>query len=578
MRHRGAGLAIPDFPLAFGRVIPPLSDSAVVLHFAHRVGALAVLAAVAVLAFRAHRSGVTALARLASVVVLLVLAQISLGATTVLTGKAVLPTTAHVAVGAAVLGSCWLLLLRAWRRLRPRAETAATLDRALRIFGDVRPGEGGTVLLMCLNVALLLVAYYVLKTVREPLILLSGGAELKSYAAAAQALTLIVYVPIYGWLAQRLPRQRFLAAVILFFVACIELFVLGGHLGVPHLGFAFYVWVGIFSLTTIAQFWSFANELYTRTEGDRLFPLIAVGATAGAPIGAAVAGRLFGSGVGPFALMQVGAALLLLHLVLYTIVWRRTSAGGATPSASPMKAGNGFALVLRSPYLRRVALFLVLLNLVNTVGEFVLGQMVVGAADARAAGLAGFDKQGFVGQFYGSYFLWVNLATIVLQAFVVARLIRRLGMRGAFLALPVVALGVYGVAAAGAGLVALRWLKTAENSTDYSVMNTAKQMLWLPTTAEEKYKAKQAIDTFFVRAGDLLAAGIVFLGVHGLGFGVRGFSAANVAIVLIAIGVGVALLREYSRLTQAAPARRHAVATFRDEVRTPDARAVTGHA
>ena len=124
----------------------------------------------------------------------------------------------------------------------------------------------------------------------------------------------------------------------------------------------------------------------------------------------------------------------------------------------------------------------------------------------------------------------------------------------------------------------MRWIKTAENATDYSIMNTARQLLWLPTTREEKYNAKQAIDTFFVRAGDLLAAGIVFLGVHGLGFGVRGFSAANVAIVLIAIGVGVALLREYGRLTQAAPARRDAVATFRDEVRAPDARAVTGGA
>src|SRR5260370_17372574 len=87
------------------------------------------------------------------------------------------------------------------------------VDRGLRMFGDVRAGEGGTVLLMCLNVALLLVAYYVLKTVREPLILLSGGAELKSYAAAAQALTLIAYVPIYGCLAHPLPRLRFLAPV-----------------------------------------------------------------------------------------------------------------------------------------------------------------------------------------------------------------------------------------------------------------------------------------------------------------------------------------------------------------------------
>ncbi len=69
--------------------------------------------------------------------------------------------------------------------------------------------------------------------------------------------------------------------------------------------------------------------------------------------------------------------------------------------------------------------------------------------------------------------------------------------------------------------MALRSLKIAENSTDYSVNNTAKQMIWLPTSREEKYKAKQAIDTFFVRSGDMLAAGVVFLGTHGLALGVR---------------------------------------------------------
>jgi len=138
---------------------------------------------------------------------------------------------------------------------------------------------------MSLNIFLLLVAYYVLKTVREPLILMAGGAQLKSYAAAAQALTLVVYVPVYGWVASKLPRQRFLMAVILFFVGCIQLFFLGSRTGVPHLGFIFFVWVGIFSLTTIAQFWSYANEIYARADGERLFPLIAVGSAAGAPLG-----------------------------------------------------------------------------------------------------------------------------------------------------------------------------------------------------------------------------------------------------------------------------------------------------
>jgi len=85
-----------------------------------------------------------------------------------------------------------------------------------RVFGDVRPGEGTLVLLMFLNIFLLLVSYYIIKTVREPLILLGGGAEAKSYAGAAQALTLVLYVPIYGWVASRLPRLKLIVAVVLF--------------------------------------------------------------------------------------------------------------------------------------------------------------------------------------------------------------------------------------------------------------------------------------------------------------------------------------------------------------------------
>jgi AAA family ATP:ADP antiporter len=428
------------------------------------------------------------------------------------------------------------------------------IDRALRVFGDVRAGEGVTVLLMCLNVFLLLMAYYILKTAREPLILLAGGAELKSYAAAAQALTLIAYVPLYGWLAQKLPRQRFLATVTLFFVGCIQLFYLGSRAGVPYLGFVFFVWVGIFSLTTIAQFWSYANEIYTRPEGERLFPLIAIGSTAGAPLGAAAAARMFGHGRSPFLMMEVAAAVLLVHLVLYRVIARRMAARAGRPAAEPIKAGNGFALVLKSPYLRLVALFLVLLNIVNTVGEYILGQAVVAHADARQALDASFNKEAFVGEFYGHYFLLTNLAAIALQAFVVSRLVKRFGLRGAIYALPLVALGAYGSAAFGAALGILLYVKVAENSTDYSVMNTAKQMIWLPTSREEKYKAKQAIDTFFVRAGDMLAAGVVFIGTHLVHRGVPGFARLNMVFVVLAMVVAWLLLREYRRLTVAAPA------------------------
>jgi AAA family ATP:ADP antiporter len=428
----------------------------------------------------------------------------------------------------------------------PEPGRPSALDRALRVFGDVRAGEGAEVLLMFFNVFLLLVAYYMLKTVREPLILAHGGATLKSYASAAQALTLIAYVPLYGYVASRLPRRRLIVTVVLFFTAGVEVFFFAGVAGLPHVGFVFFVWVGIFSLTTIAQFWSYANDVYSREAGQRLFPLIAVGSTAGAPLGAALAERMFAAGLSAFLMMQIAAGILLLHLALYLAANRRL-ARRAAADAPAIEQRNGFALVLRSRYLGLIALLLVLLNLVNTLGEYILGAEVVAAAQARATE-PGFNIEAFIGSFYGSYFLWVNLGTVVIQAFLVSRLVKHLGLAGVVLALPVVALGAYGTVLSGAGLALLRVAKTAENATDYSVMNTAKQMLWLPTTRAEKYKAKQAIDTFFVRLGDLFSAGVVFVGTQRLGLGAHGFAGVNLVIVVGALLVGLLLLREHRRL------------------------------
>jgi cytochrome c oxidase assembly protein subunit 15 len=128
MRHIGAGLAIPDFPLAGGRLVPSFGSPGVAIHFAHRVGALVVLGAVAHLVVRARQSRDPRLAATASAALVLVLVQIGLGGATVLSGRAVVPTTAHVAVGAAVLGACWLTTLRSYRLLR-RREPAPTGSR-----------------------------------------------------------------------------------------------------------------------------------------------------------------------------------------------------------------------------------------------------------------------------------------------------------------------------------------------------------------------------------------------------------------------------------------------------------------
>lgn len=426
------------------------------------------------------------------------------------------------------------------------AHRPSLLDRTLRIFGDVRAGEGLNTCLLFANIFLLLVAYYVLKTIREPLVLATGGAEVKTYAAAAQAALLLVYVPAYGWLAGALPARRLVIVVLLFFLACIQLFFFGGLAGVPYLGVVFFVWVGIFSLTCIAQFWSFANDTYAKPEGERLFPLIAIGATAGAPLGSALAERLFASGMSSWTMMQVASALLVGHLLLYTFVRRKRTDQVAKPAAAG--GHNGFALVLHSRYLRLIALLIVLLNVVNTTGEYILSSLVTDRANALAAADASVNLESYIGEFYGNYFFWVNIISVTVQALLVSRVVKIAGMTGALLMLPVVAFGAYGLAATGASLMLVRWVKTAENAADYSFMNTAKQMLWLPTTREQKYKGKQAIDTFFVRFGDMMAAGVVFVGTQLVTLSTTSFAVGNVIFISLGFVVALLVLRESRRL------------------------------
>jgi ATP:ADP antiporter, AAA family len=417
----------------------------------------------------------------------------------------------------------------------------SVLERALSLFADVRAGEGTTAVLMLLNIFVLLICYSVIKTVREPLILLGGGAEVRSYTAAGQALLLMGFVPLYGWVASRVDRARLLVVMTLFFIACVELFAGAVAARVPFVGVAFFIWVGIFNMSLVAQFWSFANDIYTKEAGDRVFPIIVIGMTAGAPIGSFVAARLFRVGIHPQSILQISATLLAVSLGLYLWINRRVDRRAAAPREA-MSASGGFQLVLRNPYLRLVAALIVLLNVVNTTGEYMISRLLSAHVKELAALDPAFNRQAFIGAYVGDYQFWVNVTAFLLQAFVASRLVKHRGMAGVLLALPLIALGGYSIIAAGAGIGLVRWIKTAENATDYSIMNTARQLLWLPTTREEKYKAKQAIDTFFVRSGDVISAAAVYVGTGILHLTVPQFAGANVALTIgwLAIAVRIA--------------------------------------
>jgi ATP/ADP translocase len=408
-----------------------------------------------------------------------------------------------------------------------------TLERLLSPFADVRRGEAPSVLLMALTMFLILAAYYMLKTAREVFILSEGGAEVKSYSSAGQALLLLVLVPAYGAFASRVNRVQLVRWVTLFFVANLGLFLVALNLDL-RIGIVYFLWVGIFNVMVIAQFWAFANDLYTQEQGKRLFPLIGVGSSLGAWVGSVRAGYVLES-MGPDRLLISGGITLAICALLSQLVDRATTRGTPDRSAKSDEkiAGtqSGFGMILSDRYLTLIAALTVLLNVVNTSGEYLFGRYVVDTAKAMYGD--GPASQGareqFIGTTYSSLYSNVNLIGFLLQMFVVSRVFKFLGVGKALFIHPIVALSGYLMMLRAPSFEAMRWLKIADNSIDYSLGNTTKQALWLPTSREAKYKAKQAVDSFCMRAGDVVQAGIVYVGEQAA-MAVPAFAAVNVVL------------------------------------------------
>ena len=502
------------------------------------------------------------------------------------------------------------------------------LEYLLSIITDVRAGEGISAVLLALNIFLLLTAYYLIKPVREALILvLENGAQYKSYMNSVIAITLLIAVPLYSRAAQRFARNRLVIGVTLFFVSHLLLFY--GLRTVPvvasRLGLIFYLWVGIFNMMVVAQFWAFANDLYSEEQGKRLFPLVGVGASMGALLGSGIAAVLI-EPLGVYQMLVVAASLLVLCAGLTQVVHRRESkatttedarqdeASGAVSEPEPSdesetddddrKAG-AFQLVFRHRYLTLIALFSLTFTLVNTNGEYILGSLIKADAfesaqaeigDAQVTEfLAGdgaearvrakfdedpsaFDGRSFdeakrdvarkmvvgaragslIGSAFGNFFSFVNLLSLALQIFLVSRLVKYLGLGRAFFILPVIAL-LDATAIAVMPLLMIVWVgKTVENATDYSLNNTLRNMLWLPTTRAMKYRAKQAVDSFFVRMGDAAHGLVIFIVAELLALGLQTVAIINVVLCMFWLYLAGSIVVENRRMVARAEASKEA--------------------
>jgi AAA family ATP:ADP antiporter len=260
------------------------------------------------------------------------------------------------------------------------------LDRFLHLFTDVRDGEGRS--LCCSRSSCITHRLLRGEAGAGALILDQPGGADSELRYAAQAVLLVVLVPLYGALATRLPRRRLINVVTAFCIACLPAFYLLAEAKAP-VGLVFFLWIGVFSLIGIAQFWAYANDIYTPEAGKRLFAVIAFGASSGAVFGAWISSHLIRAiGVNP--LLLAAATVLAVSLILFNFIDLRGQAAqhrrtGPAREDVPIGAGNAFALVLRNRYLVLMALVILFLNWVNTSGEYILSSIVKHAADAEVA-------------------------------------------------------------------------------------------------------------------------------------------------------------------------------------------------
>lgn len=388
-------------------------------------------------------------------------------------------------------------------------------ERFLSLFTRIEAGEGRCVAILALQACTLMVAWYLIRPVREALILTEGGAEFRSYAVAVQAALLIVIIPLYGVLTRRMDRDRLYQRVNAFFVLNLLVFWLLGQAG-WRFGFAFFVWGSLFGVMAVTQFWAFATDLLNVKSGQRLFGLIAVGVSGGAWTGARIASSLYDV-AGPYGLMLASAAALTCAIALSTRA--RASVPPAAQSASPDAEGapaaggvrrwlGGFMVIGRSRYLVGIAGLVVLLNWITSTGDFVLASWLVEIARQEAPQ----DPAGFIGRFMADYNSAVALAGFLVQLLLVSRIIQVAGLTRALMVTPVAFVAGYLLVGVVPAFLLLQSVLIVQRSFDYSLLNTTRNALLLPASREVKYQAKTAIDTFFYRAGDLLSTASVVIG------------------------------------------------------------------
>jgi len=417
------------------------------------------------------------------------------------------------------------------------------IERLLNRLVQVERGEWAAVSWSFAYFFCLLCSYYVLRPVRDEMGIQAGISNLP-WLFSATFFAMLGATPLFGWVSARFPRRQFLPSVYLFFVVNLLVFyLLFERKAAPEITIkAFFVWVSVFNLFVVSVFWSFMADLYDTCQARRLYGFIAAGGSMGAIAGPALTTAL-AVPLGPVDLLLVSGGFLLAAIYCIDRLgsWSRARAAPGPELAREVPVGggvlDGIKLVARSRYLLGICLYVALYSTLSTFLYFQQQQIVkatIASSEQRTALFASLD-------------LAVNGGTFVLQLLLFSGFLRRFGLAAGLVLVPV--FSVAGFLALGfvSTLAVLIVFGVARRVGEFTISKPARETLFNALSADEKYKAKNFMDTAVYRAGDM-ASGWIFTGLQHAGMALAGISFLSAPLAAAWAGIGIWLARRHAAI------------------------------
>jgi AAA family ATP:ADP antiporter len=399
----------------------------------------------------------------------------------------------------------------------------------LRRLVTVEPGEMQALFWSFAYFFALLCSYYIIRPMRDEMGI-AGGIDKLQWMFSGTFLVMLAAVPLFGWVTKRFAVRQFLPYVYYFFIADLILFFIlfKSELTHAYVARVFFIWASVFNLFIVSVFWSFMTDVFNNDQARRLFGIIAAGGTAGALTGPVLTAALVNP-LGPSNMLLISVAFLAVAVgcIHRIIAWKNAINTDSVEAESESAAGReqaiggsilaGIRRVFSSSYLVGICLLILLYTTLATFLYFQQAQIIRASFN---------DPANRTALFAGMDFL-VNFLTIITQLLLTSRIVRRWGLSWALALIPLLlgcGLLLLGMMPTLSILIAVQVLRRAGN---YAVMRPAREMLYVVLGKEEKYKAKNFIDTVVYRGGDALSAWAY------AGLKAAGLSLAGIALIAV---------------------------------------------